>query len=76
MSRKRQPGDARPPIRDYRTFDVELRKSGAGQRWEIAAMVRNLFNADARDPSPAPGLIPNDLPLPRRNWFLQLRGAL
>jgi hypothetical protein len=36
--------------------------------------VRNLFNADAREPSPlgAPFVsVPNDFPLPGRSFYLQ-----
>jgi iron complex outermembrane receptor protein len=36
--------------------------------------VRNLFDADAREPTPAPSAslsIPNDLPLPGRSLYVQ-----
>ncbi|RJF97603.1 TonB-dependent receptor plug domain-containing protein [Noviherbaspirillum saxi] len=69
--RKRAAGDTRPPIADYKTVDLSLRTSRGKGQWEFGATVRNLFNADAREPSPAPGLIPNDLPLAPRALYLQ-----
>lgn len=74
--REREPGDARPAIADYHTVDFTLRSQNQGSDWDFAFTVRNLFNADAREPSPAPGLIPNDLPLAPREWRLELRHQL
>ncbi|OFZ67313.1 MAG: hypothetical protein A2V79_07640 [Betaproteobacteria bacterium RBG_16_56_24] len=70
--RKREPGDARPAIADYRTVDLTLRSRNRGSDWGVAFKVLNLFDADAREPSPAPGLIPNDLPLAPREWRAEL----
>ncbi|MGE5623311.1 MAG: TonB-dependent receptor plug domain-containing protein [Bacillota bacterium] len=68
--RKRAAGDARAPVPDYKTVDLTLRSNrGAGQ-WDFAASVRNLFNADVREPSLAPA-IPNDLPMAPRAFYLQ-----
>jgi iron complex outermembrane receptor protein len=69
--RQRAAGDARPPIADYTTVDLTLRTSRGKDRWDFAASIRNAFNADAREPSLAPGLIPFDLPLARRSIYLQ-----
>lgn len=70
--RHRAPGELRPPIADYTTLDLNLRHVGARPGWEFALAVRNLFNADVREPSLAPGQsLPNDLPLARRNLSLQ-----
>jgi len=70
--RKRAAGDARPDIADYTTVDMTLRTSVNRQRWEFSASVRNLFNADAREPSLAPGTsLPNDIPLAPRSLYLQ-----
>jgi outer membrane receptor for ferrienterochelin and colicins len=74
--RKREPSDTRPPIADYHTVDLTLRKQKWKNDWDFAFTVRNLFNADAREPSPAPGLIPNDLPLAPREWRFELRHQL
>jgi iron complex outermembrane receptor protein len=70
--RRREPGDARPPIADYTTVDLGLRLAPTGRRWDLAFTVRNLFDADAREPSFAPGSIPFDFPMPGRNFQLQL----
>lgn len=70
--RKRAAGDARPDIADYTTLDLSLRINRGKDRWELAASVRNLFNADVREPSLAPGLlIPNDLPMAPRSLYIQ-----
>jgi iron complex outermembrane receptor protein len=69
-NRARSAGDPRPPVADYKTFDLTLRTARPVGRWEFAASVRNLFNADVREPS-APGTIPNDLPMVPRAFYLQ-----
>ncbi|HEX7650065.1 MAG TPA: TonB-dependent receptor [Noviherbaspirillum sp.] len=70
--RKRPAGDARPPIADYTTLDLTLRTEQRKDNWNFAASVRNLFNADVREPSLAPGLaIPNDLPMAPRTLYVQ-----
>lgn len=74
--REREPGDTRPPIADYHTADLTLRSHKQSSDWDFAITVRNLFDADAREPSPAPGLIPNDLPLAPREWRFELRHQL
>ncbi len=71
--RKREASDLRPPIADYHTVDLTLRNQQRNSDWDFTVKVRNLFNADAREPSPAPGLIPNDLPLAGREWRFELR---
>jgi len=70
--RKREPGDIRPAVADYHTVDLTLRSQARSSDWGAAFSVRNLFNADAREPSPAPGLIPYDLPLAPREWRFDL----
>jgi iron complex outermembrane receptor protein len=70
--RKRTADDPRPPVADYTTLDLTLRSNRGKQAWELAGSVRNLFNADVREPSLAPGAsLPNDLPMPRRSLYLQ-----
>ncbi|MFZ6653617.1 TonB-dependent receptor plug domain-containing protein [Undibacterium sp. TJN19] len=68
--RKRTVGDTRPAIADYKTVDLSLRTNAGA--WEVSGGIRNLFNADARDPSFAPGSIVNDIPLPGRSLFVQV----
>ncbi|GAO35942.1 ligand-gated channel [Sulfuricella sp. T08] len=74
--RRREPSDTRPAIPDYHTVDLTLRKQKWKDDWDFAFTVRNLFDADAREPSPAPGLIPGDLPLAPREWRFELRHQL
>ena len=70
--RRRAAGDTRPDIAGYTTADLTLRWSGGRDRWEFAAAVRNLFDADAREPhSSVPVQIPNDLPLAGRSFYVQ-----
>ncbi|MES2153227.1 MAG: TonB-dependent receptor [Pseudomonadota bacterium] len=65
--RARAPGDLRAPIADYTTLDLSLRSNRSRGGWEFATGVRNLFNADVREPSQAPGLqLPHDLPMAPR----------
>ncbi len=71
--RQRAAGDARSPIADYTTLDLTLSSGHAKPGWGFAVSVRNLFNADVREPSPAPGLaLPHDLPMAPRALTLQV----
>jgi outer membrane receptor for ferrienterochelin and colicins len=77
--RKRAPGDTRPPIADYHTEDFTLRNNNQSGDWGFAFKVLNLFDADAREPSPygTPFVpIPNDLPLAGREWRVELTHQL
>ncbi len=77
--RTRTFGDPRPAIDDDTTLDITLRYKDIRQgRWNFAFGIRNILDADTREPSQGPdsfGLIsiPNDLPLAGRNYFLELR---
>ncbi|MTW05245.1 TonB-dependent receptor [Duganella ginsengisoli] len=65
--RKRPVGDLRAPVADYHTVDLSLSTRRGKNSWNFTAAVRNLFNADVREPSAAPGLqIPHDLPMAPR----------
>ena len=72
-NRERLFGDTRPAIKDYTTVDLALSTQRVTAGWEVSFAVKNLFNADAREPSPA-GVpfvsLPNDLPLPRRTFYV------
>lgn len=78
--RKRDTGDPRSDIDDYTIVDMTLRYRsdyGTGP-WELAASVRNAFDEDAREPSPrlfpdGTPMIPNDLPLSGRHFFVEAR---
>jgi len=70
--RKRALGDTRPDIADYTTLDLSLSSERSKSGWAVSASVHNLFNADVREPSIAPGTaIPNDLPMAGRAWYVQ-----
>lgn len=71
--RKRAAGDTRPDMADYTTVDLSLRTNSGRKGWEFAGSIRNLLDADAREPAPATSSIsiPNDLPLARRSFYLQ-----
>ncbi|MBA5689024.1 TonB-dependent receptor plug domain-containing protein [Rugamonas apoptosis] len=69
--RRRAAGDARAPVANYRTVDATLTCQLA-HGWTLSATVNNLFNADAREPSLAPGLaLPFDIPVSPRTFTLQ-----
>lgn len=70
-ARRRAVGDTRRPVADYATADLTLRSVRSRQGWQVAASIRNLFDADAREPTLAGSPITDDLPLPRRSFWLQ-----
>jgi outer membrane receptor protein involved in Fe transport len=57
--------------------DLTVRNDPPKKHWGFAASVRNLFDADVREPS-LRGAFPitDDLPLPGRNYWLQVRYQL
>jgi outer membrane cobalamin receptor len=69
--RRRAAGDTRPKIPDYTTFDLSLSTHQGLGNWEVSVALRNLFNADVREPTLAPGTIPNDLPMAPRSIYLR-----
>lgn len=76
--RKRQAGDNRPQIADYATTDLTVRTSRLEKGGELSFSIRNLFDADAREPTSAASAanLPYDLPLPGRSLYLELRYRL
>lgn len=62
--------DTRKPLGSQTVADTTIRYYHGGE-WEFAASIRNLFNADAREY--AGTSIPEYLPLPRRNLFVEAR---
>jgi iron complex outermembrane receptor protein len=77
--RQRAPADTRTSLAGYTTADLTLRTDRGNKGWNLAASVRNLFDVDAREPSPfgTPFIaIPDDFPLPRRWFFLQATHTL
>ncbi|TQV85697.1 TonB-dependent receptor [Exilibacterium tricleocarpae] len=76
MDRKREPGDNRRDIDDYRKVDLTIRRRSAHDNWEVSFAARNIFDADIREPSLAgtpSASIPNDLPMAGRHYFGELR---
>ncbi len=70
--RERPPGDLRKPIADYKTVDLIVRTTRKRGPWGFSASIRNVFGADAREPSQGPGLqLPRDLPLAPRSFSVQ-----
>jgi outer membrane receptor for ferrienterochelin and colicins len=74
--RAREASDVRAPIADYTGCDLTLQRDKLFGKWELRAAVQNVFNADIREPSIAPGNIPHDLPLAPRAFSVQLRRAM
>lgn len=68
--RVRADNDPRPAVADYVITDSTLRYSGLKQ-WEFAISVRNLLDEDAREHTSKS--IPNDLSLPERNFYAEMR---
>jgi iron complex outermembrane receptor protein len=70
--RMREPGDTRPRIPDYTTVDLTLRHEKFAGGWDVRAMLMNLFNRNAQEPTFKSAGIPSDLPLPGRAFYVQL----
>lgn len=70
--RQRAPGDTRAPVADADAMDLALRwNHQARAGWSATLSIHNLLDRDLREPSPAPGSIPFDFPLPGRQVVLQ-----
>ena len=74
--RMREPGDIRPLIPDYTTVDLTLRREKFADNWDARAMVTNLFNSNALEPTFMSVGIPSDLPLPGRAIYFQIQHGL
>jgi len=69
----RMPGDPRPAMDDNFSVDLTLRyKKARDWDWNFAFGVRNLFDANLREPAQV-SVITNDYPLGRRTWFAEIR---
>ena len=74
--RMREPGDTRAKIPDYTFVDLTLRRESFAGNWDMRAMVTNLFDRDAKEPSfKSVGML-SDLPLPGRAVYLQFQHKL
>lgn len=68
--RERPEGDPRPMIDDYTLVNITLRRESILPSLDLAFLLRNVFDEDAREPS---GLqIPEDYPLESRSVWLEL----
>lgn len=74
--RRRPAGDTRPAVPDYTTLDLTLRTTSSQDKgWNFAFSVRNLFDANVREPSAYPVRILYDLPgAPRTVWLQVIYG--
>ena len=75
--RQRTANDPRDNLKNYTLMDMTLRYK-AKQRWSVGLGIHNLFDTAAREPSS--GLtrgnvinIPNDLPIGKRDYFIEFR---
>ena len=50
-NRMREPGDTRAPVPDYTMVNLTLRREKLPETGNVRAMVTNLFNSDAREPT-------------------------
>lgn len=73
MGRERTAGDNRPAIADYTVVNLALRRKNVLDGFDAGLIVHNALDADVREPSPAPGYIRDDLPMPGRGVYVELR---
>lgn len=75
MDRNRVSGDARPAIDDYVLVDMNVRNR-LSKHIEVALIFNNIFDHDAREPSPNAvpvPFLPGDLPLSGRTVLGEIR---
>jgi iron complex outermembrane receptor protein len=71
--RMREPGDPRAQVPDYTTVDLTLRREKFVEGLDARAMVTNLFNQKAWEPTfKSVGML-SDLPLAGRAFYIQLQ---
>ncbi|OFZ22543.1 MAG: hypothetical protein A2X94_03555 [Bdellovibrionales bacterium GWB1_55_8] len=74
----RTPSDPRAALNSYARVDVILRRSGVFRKFDFTASIRNVFDADIREPSSGPGptattaAIPHDLPQAGRSIYTEV----
>jgi len=71
--RPRAANDTRPQMKDYFLTDLTLRYKDLKSNWNLAFGIRNMFNEDAREPTTVNMGVTNDLPLPKRELFGEIR---
>jgi outer membrane receptor protein involved in Fe transport len=75
LDRRRASDDPRAPVKDYVNVDLSLYYATSNSPWRITLALRNLFDADVREPTPGPDAdgiikIPYDLPMAGFNYSL------
>ncbi|WP_461518885.1 TonB-dependent receptor plug domain-containing protein [Porticoccus sp.] len=76
MDRNRVTGDPRSDIDDYAIVDLTLRRKSIWENVDVALIVKNLFDKDAREPSQNSDLGPliyDDLPLAGQSVMAEIR---
>ena len=73
MGRERAVGDSRPAIADYTVVNMRLHRKNVMDGFDVGLIIHNVLDADVREPSPAPGFIRNDLPMPGRSMYVEFR---
>ncbi|MFH0934121.1 MAG: TonB-dependent receptor, partial [Pseudomonadota bacterium] len=79
--RMREPGDTRAKVPDYTLVDLTLRREKFADNWEASAMIYNLFDRKAWEPTymsvgatvPGNPITLSDLPLPGRSIYFQFQ---
>lgn len=76
--RERAFNDPRAAVDDYVNVDLALHYKQSKSPWSVSLAVRNLFDADIREPTPGPdetGMIkiPYDLPMAGINYFVEFQ---
>lgn len=74
--RMRESGDTRASVPDYTTVDLILRREKFAGNWDARAVVTNLLDRNAWEPTFKSSGITSDLPLPSRAFYLQIQHAL
>ncbi len=74
--RMREAGDTRPNIPDYTIVNLTLQRKKIAEGWDVRAMLINLFNQDAWEPTFKATGVPSDLPLSGRAVYIQLEYSL
>lgn len=69
--RQRVSADSRPPVDDYITIDLTVRRTQDINKFALAGSIRNLLDEQGYEPSLSPGQIPNDLPMAGRNFYVE-----
>ncbi len=73
MGRERAVGDGRSAVADYTVVNMTLHRKNVMDGFDVGLIIHNVMDADVREPSPAPGYIRNDLPMPGRSIYVEFR---